>query len=162
MKHVEPSKGKREKKRKRAAREIEPNSPPPMPEIYKSLTIGFNSTNRALESMIRQPAVPGQPGESCNAQKLTVVFVDQATQSSILHSRLPLLVASASLANKDDPQIRLVSLPRNSESRLLATLNVPRAGIIGIAQDATGAQPLLDFIFGHSLLKRVWSLMCRM
>ena len=165
---VVPSKGKRSKKRKRAAARAEAaewpsttsilaaDAKPSVPAINGALTIGFNSTQRHLETAARRFA-PGQTMTNAmldprntqlepSSNTLAAVFVDRSSQAPILHSHLPLLVSAASTPTIP---VRLVALPNGSETRLRTALGIPRVGVIGIRNDAPDATPLLNFVKEH-------------
>ena len=133
---------------------------PPAPAIKDALTIGFNSTQRRLESAARASAPHrvtaggdldlGTAGfESSSNNTLAAVFVDRFGQPPILHSHLPLLLAAASVSTLPEQSVGLVALPTGSEARLAATLRIPRVGLLGVEKDAPGAKPLLDFVKEH-------------
>lgn len=66
--------------------------------------------------------------------------------SEIVYAHLPSLCYTASLANNSSPKIRLVSLNVSAEKRIAASLGIPRAGVIGIVEDAPGATALLEYV----------------
>lgn len=66
--------------------------------------------------------------------------------NDILYTHLPPLCYTASLANKSAPDIRLVLLDRSAERRLAASMGIPRAGVIGIMEDAPGSKALLEYV----------------
>ena len=186
--HIESSKGKREKQRKRSGLQANEKydangfavqaSTPPRPEITSWLTVGFNSTNRLLERLVKRPspefsaplseetstkrqasvvAESNQDhGKSTNLEStnedtstknsLLAVFVPRFDQPSTMHSHLPLLITTASLATPSQHTIRLVSLPKGAEARLCGALQLPRVGLVGLMRDAPNAAPLVDFI----------------
>ncbi|KAI9815551.1 MAG: hypothetical protein M1827_002685 [Pycnora praestabilis] len=146
-----------------------PSSPssaaPPPPEIASQVTIGFNTTTRYLETLARQSVPKTLPrhlqplktstsiddGEISNTpmeqlKLLAAVFLPRGAQPPILHSHLPLLTATASLSNPSSPKIRLVTLPKNAEARLAATLSLPRVGLLGLMKDASHAEPLIEYV----------------
>lgn len=77
---------------------------------------------------------------------MDAVFVARADQQPILHAHLPLLIKAASFANPSKPPIRLVSLPTRAEQKLIAALEVPRVGMIGLLDQAPGADALLELV----------------
>ena len=172
---MHPSKGKRDKKRKRKESRLAghpdmdrsnvggpgPSGKEP-PAICKHLTIGFNSTMRYLEARARvaapkdrlaQAVTPPERDASQTAadavddhKPLAAVFIPHSAQSSIMYSHLPLLVKAASLASPSHPTTRLVKLPKGAEERLSAVLSIPRTALIGLLDGAPKADILIDFI----------------
>ena len=163
---MEPSRGKRHRKRKRAefktAAEQEPTpisrvEPPPKPEILDGLTVGYNSTQRALEAQVRlakrdandhKEASESRPTQSVvdHPRRLAAVFVDRSAQPKIMYSHLPLLVSASASPSSEDAAVWLVPLPNGSEEKLSTALNIPRTAILGIYENATGARPLLNLV----------------
>ncbi|MCJ1455685.1 hypothetical protein MMC28_006041 [Mycoblastus sanguinarius] len=181
--HMTPLKGKRQKKRKRAERhklgdnltmsqhESLEAKTPPKPELQECLTLGFNTTTRYLESLAVQ-SIPQRiqsqdpnstlkvnqgrsEGQPVNLQPLAAVFVPRSGQSSILHSHLPLLTQTASLALSSSPPTRLVILPKGAEDRLSSALAIPRVGLVGLIHDAPNAAPLIEFVRQHVPIVKV-------
>lgn len=153
-KHIDPSKGKRDKQRK-SIRLKTPNESqqedtappalqkPPMPDVLSHLTVGFNSTSRQLE----KEAQRSDQGDVLTVSRnLAAIFVPRSDQAAILTSQLPLLVHTASLARSASPAIRLINLSKGAESRLCAALHLPRVSFVGLFEDAPNATPLIDFV----------------
>ena len=136
--------------------EQHPSGPAPSPpEITTFLSIGFNSTERLLEAAA-QRATPmaisnwvASAASQADLKPLVAVFVDRSELSPLLYSHLPQLLSTASLNAPSDPAIRLVTLPNSSTARLSAALNIPRASVLGLEQDAPNTQPLVEFIREH-------------
>ena len=153
--HVKPSKGKRKRKQvadcsDNGTTSTNSRNLPPAPEIIKFLTIGFNSTQRLLESAAMESASRSRPTESSEekslAGALAIVFVDRS-KPGIMHNHLPLLVSAAASFTTPENNIRLVSLPTGAEIRLSTALGIPRAGsVIGLLNNAPGSEPLVDFL----------------
>jgi len=126
---------------------------PPEPEVASFLTVGFNSTERALEASYRQ-CTPGGSSDTFaaskdNVSRMVAIFVDRADQGPALYAHLPLLVSTASLNLPVDTRIRLVALPRGATKRLSAALHIPRASMIGLYHGAPNSAPLVDFVREH-------------
>lgn len=121
---------------------------PAAPKLLEHITIGFNSTNRYLEALAAGLAEKNSEQAPVQPPKLwmNAVFVARADQHPLLHAHLPLLINAASLAHPSKPPIRLVSLPSRAEQRLSAALNVARVGIIGLLDQAPGADALLKLV----------------
>lgn len=125
------------------------------PELVSFITVGYNSTVRNLENASRMSA-PTYTQSTVNKSEnqdeletrasLVAVFVDRTGQPSIMYSQLPLLVYTASRAVASEPSIRLITLPAGAMARLSAIFGVPRVGILGLARNAPGGGPLLEFL----------------
>ena len=168
---MQPSNGKRKKtKRKNAISRYQKDSLtaedisisgqnqlsqiPPEPEIASFLTIGFNSTERALEaaSQSRTVGVFSSNGVASSADcstQLVAIFVDRVDQSPALYAHFPIMASTASLHLPSDAAIRLVDLPRGATERLSAALHIPRASMIGLHSGAPDSTPLLEFVRKH-------------
>ena len=172
--YVQPSKGKRAKRRKLSASQKktkgdvvgdsttghQQNPMPPAPTIASSLVIGFNSTVRCLETEARKNAPPAiaelndglhgdnrnNPSGSVEAKPLIAVFVARSEQSPVMVSHLPLLVATASLNRQSEAAIRLITLPKGAGATLSTALQLPRVGIIGLRGDAPNIAPLIAHV----------------
>ncbi|RPA96028.1 hypothetical protein L873DRAFT_1829638 [Choiromyces venosus 120613-1] len=142
-----PSTTKRNKRKRRkltstTATTTDLLPPPPPPEITKYLAIGLNSTTAHLEGLAgeRRPAAfPPSPSPTENAKlkkpKMKALFVTRAdSQSSLLHSHIPLLCSLASGDGED--VVRLVQLPRGAEARVADALGIARAGFVGLLEGA--------------------------
>ena len=157
-----PSKGKRSRKRKRASAKDTSDAgqtvnTPPVPDIHSFTTVGFNSTIRCLQNHMNfvQPHRKQPPDEkdsrvSESDLDLAAIFVDRASVADLLWEKLPLLVHTQPRQNPSMEPIRLVSLPRGSEARLSDGFGIPRAGIVGIARGAPGAEQLMSFVRAHA------------
>ncbi|KAG9243507.1 hypothetical protein BJ878DRAFT_510378 [Calycina marina] len=167
--NVVPSKGKRDKKRKR--REAKESSdvpaqsvPPPAPEISRYIAVGLNSITRQLvasshKSMPTQITEDNIPNES-TAEKsemkkketlsvgsyFVAVFVTRTSESPALHEHLPQLIVTASLACTTSSPTRLVQLPEGSEDRLAQALGIPRVSFLGLLEGAPHSTSLLDLV----------------
>lgn len=138
---------------------------PEPPQLQKLLTIGFNTTTRYLDLLARRSAprntaghdaTPDQTTDSKapaallnpdNMKPLAAVFVPPLDQSSVLHSHLPILIRTASLARPSLSPTRLIMLPKGAEERLSAALSIPRLGLIGLIDDVgTIAYEFIEFI----------------
>lgn len=153
------SKGKREKKRRRKASHTlkAPDKQPPSngdlpvstlkpPEIQKYVTIGFNSTTRHLEMLARvsdpchlgaghsAPTVPKPlPAALDPPRPMAAILVPRLDQPPIMHAHLPLLV---SLASRESPSPRLVTLPKGAEEQLKCAVGIPHIGLVGLLEGA--------------------------
>ena len=175
--HVLPSKGKRKKKRKRAheytnkdeeavsfRRVPEVALPTPL-DIQRHVTIGFNSTTRYLENLVKQSIASRGSGhglqedtatdsevgalhchntETC--MPLAVVFVPHSDQPAMLNAHIPLLAKLTSTAFATLPPTRLVALPKGAEQTLGSALGIPRVGLIGLYRDAPDSSALIEFV----------------
>ena len=168
---VQPSKGKRSKrKRSDGGSEIRGDSPqmkdmtmsglrqlsnvPPEPEVASFLTIGFNSTERALEAAAHNrtarsfSSIPAILSEN-ELPQMVAIFVDRTDHTDALNAHLPLLVSTASHGLPLETKIRLVGLPRGATGRLSAALRIPRASMIGLYSDAPNSAALVDLVRKH-------------
>jgi ribonuclease P/MRP protein subunit POP3 len=171
---VEPSKGKRAKKRKRKeAKLAEATSKPPVPEISSFVVVGLNSITRYLESSsqaskpkqsmegatnetsTREPAMEENSNDAKvsrildkpqNSTHFSAIFVLRSSQPSILHSHLPQLIATASKARPDLPATGLVQLPKNCDARLCQALELSRVSFIGLLEGAPHSKALVDLV----------------
>jgi hypothetical protein len=134
------SKGKRAKSRKRkhendgsTNNEVEKAEIGriPAPLIHDHVTVGFNTTVRALEAQVA-------PTES-TLPPVVAVFFTQPTDS-IQYAHLPVLAAQSK------QPVVLIPLQNGSEERLCIALGIARVGMIGIRTDAPGASALLSVI----------------
>jgi ribonuclease P/MRP protein subunit POP3 len=148
--------GKRSKKRKRtseknAAPAVE--SKPVEPKILEYLTVGLNTTSRHLETeaALSKSGAPTteykeSKAELATGNRLAVVFLPKP-RDNLVYSHLPLLCYTSSANMKDEAQqTRLVLLDPSSERILAASIGLPRAGVIGVFDNAPGAGPLLEYV----------------
>lgn len=128
------------------------SSQPQMPPLFDHLTIGFNTTVRSLEAISKRsrPAVlkdhEADLHEPFGSSDVAAVFVCRSTLPDPITASIPLLVATASLAQPDQPPIRLVQLCTNIQTQLAEALRQPRVGFIGIRSDMPGADVLLALV----------------
>ncbi|KAG9660340.1 hypothetical protein KCU98_g3480, partial [Aureobasidium melanogenum] len=156
--HTVKSSGENSKKRKRKRTpEERPSSAaeqrPLEPEILKHLTVGLNTTSRHLEN----EAALSKPGALLTADKetkaeqviakhLAVVFLLKP-KDNLVYAHLPLLCYTASCAQKNKAQCtRLVLLDPSCERTFATAMGLPRAGVIGVFDNAPGAAPLLEYV----------------
>ena len=154
--HTVKSSGKKSKKRKRISEQktsptVEPK--PVEPEILKYLTVGLNTTSRHLET----EAALSKPGalapvdkeikaEGTPRKRLAVVFLPKP-KDNLVYAHLPLLCYTSSATREDKTQqTRLVLLDPSSERTIATAMGLPRAGVIGVFDDAPGAGPLLGYV----------------
>lgn len=121
--------------------------------MQSHLTIGFNTTTRYLETLAQRLAPSKDSGQGPNPDMvlgpkapLAAIFIPRSDRPSIMHSHLPLLTKTASLATPSSPPIRLVMLRKGAEERLGAALALPRVGLIGLIEGAPDSKGLIDFI----------------
>ena len=154
--HTVRSSGKKSKKRKRISEQktsptVEPK--PVEPEILRYLTVGLNTTSRHLET----EAALSKPGalapvdkkikaEETPRKRLAVVFLPKP-KDNLVYAHLPLLCYTSSATQKDKTQqTRLVLLDPSSERTIATAMGLPRAGVIGVFDDAPGAGSLLGYV----------------
>ena len=147
---VKPSRGKRIKKRKRertACQVKYAEDCPGMiemtrPKINDFLTIGFNSTTRHLEAMVKTASIDA----SVKPKPLIAVFVCPDGKPPILYSHLPLLCKSASKSYPQSQETRLVSLSQAAEHHLKSALGIHQVSLIGVKEGASGSESLAEYI----------------
>jgi len=131
------------------------SAPPSPPELINFLKIGFNSSQRHLETLAQKTVAPSHMEEGTPTllqttfKSLSALFVDRSDQAPILYEHLPLLITTTSLNSPTRPAIRLVSLPKGSSARLSAALHIPRVSMIGLLADAPNALPLVNYVTEH-------------
>ncbi|KAK0737001.1 hypothetical protein B0T21DRAFT_347414 [Apiosordaria backusii] len=144
---VTPSKGKRDRKRKRAQDEAAPGGSatgaasdpvPPTPELAGYVDVGLSHISRALQGMSSKDMKP-----------YSVVFVARSGQSSAFHCHFPQMVALASQSQPPEKAVRLVGISKACEDKLSAALGIPRVSSIAIREDAPQAKGLVDFVREH-------------
>ncbi|TVY13676.1 hypothetical protein LARI1_G008407 [Lachnellula arida] len=174
LNHIQPSKGKRDKKRKRKEAKLaevpSDTSKPPVPEISSFVVVGLNSITRHLESSSKA-SKPKQARdyvievtkahEPANAKileitnpedkpqpspHLSAIFVPRSSQPSILHTHLPQLIATASKEHPDLPATRLVQLPKDCDARLCEALGLSRVSFIGLLEGAPHSKALVELV----------------
>lgn len=154
--HTVKSSGRKSRKRKRKSEQktspiIEPK--PVEPEILRYLTVGLNSTSRHLEteaalskSGALTPVDKESKAERRPKKRLAVVFLPKP-KDNLVYAHLPLLCYTSSATQTDKAQqTRLVLLDPSSERTIATAMGLPRAGVIGVFDDAPGAGPLLDYV----------------
>ncbi|KAK4661483.1 RNase P and RNase MRP subunit [Podospora pseudopauciseta] len=132
---VTPSKGMRDRKRKRAQDE---DPVPPTPELAGYVDVGLSHISRTLQTMSGKDAKP-----------YSVVFVARSGQSSAFHCHFPQMVALASRSQPPEKAVRLVGISKACEDKLSAALGIPRVSSIALREDAPQAKGLVDFVREH-------------
>ncbi|KAK0669514.1 hypothetical protein QBC41DRAFT_108084 [Cercophora samala] len=135
---VTPSKGKRDRKRKRAQDEAVSDPVPPTPELAGYVDVGLSHISRTLQGMSDKDAKP-----------YSVVFVARSGQSSAFHCHFPQMVALASQSQPPENAVRLVGISKACEDKLSAALGIPRVSSIALREDAPQAKGLIDFVREH-------------
>lgn len=162
--HITPSKGKKDKKRKREANgtsNVEAIHQAETPPAAASVLIGWNSTTRYLEALAssaNEASNPG-PGHDGNPKRHThiaAVFLPKP-KNDLLYAHLPVLALTGSTTYADKPVTRLVPMPAGAEEKLASVLHIPRAGVVGVMQNAPGADALLAYVEEHvEVVKVPW------
>lgn len=155
---VTPSKGKRDKSRKRKSRD-EPAllaAVPPAPELSMYLDIGLSKVSRSLERLSVPPAPCPTSGDQDQkpvnssggpeAAPYAVVFVARSGQSPAFHSHFPQMVAMASISLPAGQSIRLVGFSKACEDRLSSCLGIPRTSCIAIRDNPHVARGIIEFV----------------
>jgi len=81
-----------------------------------------------------------------DGSNLAVVFVCRSVLPDPITASIPLLIATASLAQPQSPPIRLVQLSAKVESKLAEALHQPRVGFVGLRRDMPGADVLMAIV----------------
>jgi ribonuclease P/MRP protein subunit POP3 len=157
--YIQPSKGKRDKKRKRKEAEATESHSilPPAPDLTSYVDVGLSAVTRSLESATakgRGLALTANPGnyaadEECDLRYYSTIFIARSGQPSILNSHLPQMIAVASATHPSKVPIRLVGLSKACEDRLSECLGVPRVSCVGIREGAPNSKALVDFALQH-------------
>ena len=159
---VPPSKGKRDKKRKRrrdqsvqpiveqdrsgqdlAAQSDQVDNA--LNDLMAHITIGFNATTRHLEQVTQGK----KDGNSGRVDPLAAVFVPVHGRQEILHAHFPALCKSARERDPDASEIRLVALPEDADLRLATALGIHRVGPIGVGGNVSASRPLIRYVQEH-------------
>ncbi|KAI0128594.1 hypothetical protein BJ170DRAFT_622241 [Xylariales sp. AK1849] len=158
-KYIHPSKGKREKKRKRREESTSESqlASPPAPKIASCVDVGLASITRCLKeaatkaggltagTYLKADATDKELATPC----YSAIFVARSGQPNILNSHLPQMVALASEASPLRTPIRLVGLSKACQDRLSESLGIPRVSCIGIRRDAPNSRALVNFACQH-------------
>lgn len=157
--HIQPSKGKREKKRKRK----EEGSTgadvavPPIPEIGSFVDVGLSTVTRSLQNL----AAKGHSSARVAAEDTTMsdgvqngslysaVFVARSGYPNILSNHLPQMISVASGSHLSRTSTRLVGLSKACQDRLSDALGIPRVSCIGLRDGAPNSKALLEYIREH-------------
>ena len=122
-------------------------------QISDHLTIGFNSTVRSLEAMSKRSKPTALKDTSdvpqiadVDGSNLAVVFVCRSVLPDPITASIPLLIATASLAQPQLAPIRLVQLSAKVESKLAEALHQPRVGFVGLRRDMPAADVLMALV----------------
>ncbi|EON64463.1 hypothetical protein W97_03695 [Coniosporium apollinis CBS 100218] len=128
-----------------------------MPEVSKFLTVGLNSTTRHLETLMasatgnkqKPPStVEDPPADGPDAQHMAVIFLPKS-RNDLVYAHLPLMSRTASTLRPELAATRLVSLSPAAEVKIAAALGLPRAGVVGILEGASGSESLVDYVRQH-------------
>ncbi|KAI0179991.1 hypothetical protein GGR52DRAFT_529308 [Hypoxylon sp. FL1284] len=152
--HLQPSKGKRDRKRKRKAPDTDPPEDfrrPPMPELQSYVDVGLSSVTRTLQEIVSkgQDAKPTEgelPAEEPTIPHYSVIFVARSGQPNALHGHLPQMVAAASKARPSKTPVKLVGLSKSCGDGLSESLGIPRVSCIGLREEAPNSKALVEFI----------------
>ena len=169
--YIQPSKGKRPRKRQlaerqelsRSGRKTDlPSYPtlesiPPVPDVNGSVLIGFNSVVRYLEvSSQNSGAALSIPRRKHNRdqdlrQPLAAVFVVNTGQHAAMHMHLSSLLSTTSTDTLGDTAVQLFILPKAAEVWLSTLLHLPRVHVIGLKSATPNAAHLFAYISRNSV-----------
>ena len=164
--YIQPSKGKRSRKRQRAdcqglsmsgrKNDLPPyptlESVPPVPNVNGSVLIGFNSVVRYLEVTSQDSAgglsIPrrNRNGDQDFRQPLAAIFVVNTGQHAAMHMHLSSLLSTTPTDTLGDPAIQLFILPKAAEVRFSTLLHLPRVHVIGLKSATPNAAHLFAYI----------------
>jgi ribonuclease P/MRP protein subunit POP3 len=113
---------------------------PEVPEIASYVTVGFNSTNAAVENQTQQRLFLDTNDEN---YVVAVIVCRSDITSALVTSHFPLLCAAASLKGKP---VRLIQVPKGSKAKLSQAVGKSDGSVIGLRKGAPGAQALLQMI----------------
>jgi ribonuclease P/MRP protein subunit POP3 len=157
--HVQPSRGKRGKKRKRKEDKSADSQVivPPAPEVGSFVDIGLSTVTRSLQASAARDGTSAQAGDSDvvmsdgarDGQIYSAVFVARAGYPNVLSNHLPQMVAVASASHSSSPPTRLVGLSKACQDRLSDALGIPRVSCIGLREGASNSKALLDYTREH-------------
>lgn len=122
-----------------------PNTIPPKSDDAGETSQDLSSKEEQEVGTSKKIAVDSDEYAPVDAH-FSAIFVLRSSQPAILHTHLPQLIATASLAYPELPATRLVQLPRGSEGRLCEVLGLPRVSFIGLLEGAPHSQSLVDLI----------------
>jgi ribonuclease P/MRP protein subunit POP3 len=108
------------------------------PEILNAVTVGLQSNWRKLEGQVK-----GEAQEDHNP--IAALFCSREEIPDPAADALLVLIAAAS-ARPDITPVRLVSISANTESKIAASLGVPRAALIGISEGSARTAPLVQYV----------------
>lgn len=104
---------------------------------HHDVVVGINQVTKMLECQIQSlrtlAVLPGNPGP-CQESALAAVFICSADiDPLVLAEHIPHLVASCnSLAKQGPSKVKLVPLPKGSESAVAHAVGLRRAAVIGV------------------------------
>ncbi|KAI1212484.1 uncharacterized protein F4807DRAFT_373503 [Annulohypoxylon truncatum] len=149
--YVQPSRGQRDKKRKRkASKKDSKELVPPTPELRLYVDVGLTTVTRHLQEMASKAhSVNSSLEDKLASQEVSrpfysVVFVARSGQQNILNGHFPQMVAVASKSHPDQAPIRLVGLSKPCEDRLSESLCIPRVSCIGLYEGAPNSKALVE------------------
>ena len=143
---MHPSKGKREKKRKRKEgrsagqpSQDEPTIPeqrapiPKTPEISEFVTIGFNSTSRCLEALARRYAPLDSGGQVQKGPKVPAMDLSNASATDVSN---PKPMAAVFVPRSDQPSMLNSHLPLLIKAASLGSPDFPSPRLITLPKGA--------------------------
>ncbi|KAK2059409.1 hypothetical protein LY76DRAFT_21875 [Colletotrichum caudatum] len=158
QRHIKPSEGKREAKRKRREGGVVSNGPanserPPMPDLASFVDVGLTSITRNLERLAIGQQTSEAPGDEntleISPDSYSVIFVARSGQSSAFNCQLPQMVAVASKSSPASPPTRLVGYSKPCAEKLSACLGIPRVSSVGVRVGAPMSRALVEYVQQH-------------
>ncbi|KPI39383.1 uncharacterized protein AB675_5213 [Cyphellophora attinorum] len=106
-------------------------------DVLNAVTVGLQSNWRKLEGQAR--------GEATEDNPIAIVFCSRDAIPDPAADALLLLIAAAS-ARPDTAPIRLVPISADTESKIAASLGMPRAALVGISEGNSRTAPLTQYV----------------
>ncbi|KAI1393727.1 uncharacterized protein F4822DRAFT_22205 [Hypoxylon trugodes] len=152
-----PSKGKRDRKRKRKSPNTQSREslPPPAPELRSYVDIGLTAVTRHLQEIasegenVEQSEDKPPTSQETHTPSYSAIFVARSGHPNALDGHLPQMVAVASKSHPTRAPIRLVGLSKSCEDRLSKSLGIPRVSCIGIKDGSPNSKALVEFSRQH-------------
>ncbi|PVH81226.1 hypothetical protein DL98DRAFT_175372 [Cadophora sp. DSE1049] len=120
------------------------------PQHHVQSKLELKTETNDSTTTVGNPMTLDVPAEIQDASQMpthiAAIFVPTSTQTTVLHTHLPQLIFTASLANPSLPPTRLIQLPKGCDARLCDALGLPRVSFIGILEGAPHSKPLLDLV----------------
>ena len=146
--HIKASKGKRAAKRKRRQSASGASlgdtammlDPPPKPEPFSCVDVGFNCITRTLQ------AQSGEKNKPTDQRRYSMVFVSRGNQTAAFNTLFPQMIATSARDLMPDNKTRLVGFSKPCSDKLSSSLGLARVSSVAIAVDAPGFEALWELV----------------